>query len=155
MKPLDEYPELGQTVGVLRVLVRCIAVGLALFLAVIAFLHYGAGRDTPPEGAGVLTNVALAIAGVLVFGNGLIRMLMVRKAQAAWTARDLPAFQQQYSAAIITGAAVIVGAGFLLGTAFLVEKDAMALTAAVLCLLVLLMAVPSQGKLNVLLEMTP
>jgi len=154
MKPLDEHPELGQTLRAMRILVRTIAAGLAIFLGVVAYLHYGQGQDTPPENAGLLTNVALAVAGLLVVGSGMVRTLMMRKALAAWAEGDIRGFQQRYTAAVIAAAAMIEGAGFLLATAFLVEKNVMALTAGVLCLLVLLAAVPTRGKLNMLLEMT-
>lgn len=154
MKPLDEHPDLAQGVRVLRIVVGAMTAGLALFLGVIAFLHYGLGQDAPPEGAGLLTSIALAVAGVLVFGAGALRMAMVRKAQAAWTEGNPRSFREQYAAAVLVAAAVVEGAGFLLGTAFLIEKDVMTLTAGVLCLLVLGAALPSRGKVNTLLEMT-
>lgn len=153
MKPLDRHPELGQGIHTLRILVRAMALGLGCFLGVVAYLHYGQAQDTSPEGSGLLTSLALALAGLLVVSTPMVRQTLMRRAQAAWTVNDLPGFQRKYAAAVILGAAMVEGAGLLLGVAFLIEKDPMALTAAVLCLLILLAAVPSLGKLDALLEM--
>lgn len=155
MKSLEAHPELVTMVKVLRIIVFGIAIGLALFLGVVAYLHWVAGNDQPPEGAGLLTNISLALAGMVILGVTLVRSSLVRAAMAAWREGDVVQFRQKYGSAVILGVAGIEGAGFLLCVAFLLEKDVMAFTAACICLLLILVGLPSRNRVEALLEQQP
>ena len=152
MKPLEKHPELARMVRVLRIVVYTLGLGLALFLGVVSYLHYGAGHDTPPEDAGLLTNVALLAGGMIILAMGFVRMQLTKAALEAWSREDVEGFQQKYAQAVLFGSAGIEGAGLFLGTAFLLEKDPMTLTAGVLCWLLVLSAVPTRNRVNGLLE---
>jgi len=155
MKSLDAHPQLASMLRVLRIMVIAIAAGLALFLGIVAWLHFAQGQDQPPEGAGLLTNLALALAGIAILGVTLVRSSLVRSALAAWRADDAQVFQQKYATAVILGAVGIEGAGFLLAVAFLLEKDVMAFTAACICLLLILISLPSRNRLEAMLSQLP
>jgi len=155
MKPVDRHPELAQMVRVLRIVVGTVALGLFAFLAVVVYRHFGLGDDQPPEGAGLLTSVALAGAGISIVVSGLVRATLVRTACAAYRKKDVPAFQQKYASAVIVGTAGSEGAGLLLCVAFMLDKDVMALTAAGICLLLVLFAMPTRDRVNHMLEMLP
>jgi hypothetical protein len=149
--PLEVHPAIAGMVRAVRLFLNILAAGLALFLGIAAWLQFGLGHDTPPEGAGMLTNVALVVGGALILAMGFFRLQKIRAALTAWVAGDAERFRQLYAQAVLRAASGISTGGYLLGVAFLVEKDPMTLTAAALCLLLILSARPSVGRVEVLL----
>lgn len=151
MKPVDEHPRIGTMVRTLRIIVIALCVGLGAFLAYVAFL-----APAPEENPGpLLAWVALAVVGLQIPVWIVLRVTMLRKARDAYSRGEIEEFSQRYSAATIVLAAMIEGPGLLATIAYMLNREPVALGVAGGCLFFLILMIPSEGRVNALLEDAP
>ena len=155
MRPTDTHSELRTMVQVLRILVGCMALGLAAFLGLGTWWHEGPITRAVPESASFFTYVAVALGATQPIVFALTRMALVGEAVRAFRAEDVAPFRTKYMAAVIVGAAGIEAGGLLSAVAYFLEGRIAALGAGALCVLCLLLSLPSRRGVDSLIDSRP
>lgn len=151
MKPVDEHPELRSMVRVLRIIVGFLCVGFGGFLGYLVFLH-----EWPLEPADeLLAWISIALVGSMIPVWVILRFTLVRKARDAYDDDDVGDFRQRYQSATIVLAALIEGPGLFAAIAYMLTESPVALGVACGCLFALLTMIPSEARVNGLLEDAP
>lgn len=151
MKPVDAHPEIRRRLKTLRIIVGALFVGVGAFLAFVLLNPQEPTAQDPP----VLLYMLLGMVGLLIPVWLVLRAVHLRRARDAYDEDDVKPFCDAYGTATIILAALIEGPGFFAIVTYWLTQDPTALGIAGACLILLLMMMPTEGRVNAILEHAP
>ncbi len=152
MRPVDKHPELRNMLKVLRIITFMLISGVLFFFGVVWFKDL-ATKDH--EGTPLLTYLAAGAAVVAVFVFLFVRLAQVRAARDKYARGDVPGFVGGYQAATIVWFAGLEGPAFFNGVAWMVEGQTLSPIVAGALVLLMIASIPTQDRVNNLLEAVP
>jgi hypothetical protein len=150
----SQREELRGPLRAMQIIAGALAAGVLFFLGFVVVQAWRDGRG--PSASSLITYIAIGYSVLTVIGSVVVPGVLSRSMQQSMspqnTCPQIGPLTQRYQTLLIIRAAIIEGAAFFCLVAYMIERQAIALIAAAILLLLLGALIPTMSRLESFVE---